>query len=828
MSFFKKMAAIPALFLALCFGSAAWSAISLDSVTTTAFSNMGNGLSYSHTTGSGSNVVMLVSVGSSSGSPNDANSVTFDGNPLSLVAKKVQPLSIGAYEIAEIWALINPPASTTGNVVVSFPLSSGIGSGAGAWSGVDLNNPFGSVSLDGVNASNTLNSFFNSSTAGSLLFSVVTDPFGLAFPGGFDSQLDLIWDTPGTQLSNLGTMAAPTTGPYSVTNTSGGSLGFAQVLLELRPADAADTVTPSPSPTEVQSPTETPTPSITDTFTISPTFTDSPTASATPTSTETPVNEGAIVQPNYLFQFENSVRDSITCLQPTQTGSIAFTQSPAPPAGSTGGFYSIQFGNGVERIGSAAIASALNGARYVALEAWVQPDNTSYNQGQRIFSFGGAGNGVVMRQGSGSIQAVDVGGGWQTVNSNQVLIQDQWNHLVYVFDSTDPNNSHSDIYINGVLDQTSSGTCGSGGLSCPFVCSNFTIGNREDGSRPFLGKIKDAAVYIGNPIVAPFYPFVFSLGTCQPTHTVTPSVTPSFTISPTQTMTQTPSADTDTETQTFTDTPTDTDTFTDTDTPTDTETPTITPTSTPAGPGTDLQPNHLFPFEKNAKDSITCAALTTVGNVTYAKNQPPVLNTSGGLYSVNLGDDGEWLSSPQIAAELNGADYVAIGFWVYPTNTNYNFGQRMISFGGPANAIVMSRNSGDIQAVIHGGTWAQVNSSRELPDEAWSHVFMIFDSTDPDNATLNLFFNNENVGSSSGTCGQTGQPCAFTCSDFTIGNREDGSRPFFGNMKDVEIYIGRSVVSPFYPYAFNLGPCRPAPIGGGGSGRTSPFLFPFW
>jgi hypothetical protein len=108
-----------------------------------------NTLDIPHTTGTGTDRLMLVGVSWNCGTTSRSiSSVTFGSYTLSNVITQLGENSSGDDRFSAIYSLINPPAGETGNVTITFSgsVSNGIVAGAVNFAGVDQTTPLGTPS----------------------------------------------------------------------------------------------------------------------------------------------------------------------------------------------------------------------------------------------------------------------------------------------------------------------------------------------------------------------------------------------------------------------------------------------------------------------------------------------------------------------------------------------------------------------------------------------------------------------------------------------------------------------------------------------------------
>ncbi len=133
----------------------------------------GSTLTFSHTTGSGSNTLLLVGVsfecsGASCALSAPANTVKFGGTSLTLVGRGINTTQDAA---VEIWKMLSPPASTTANVVVTLGLAQDSIAGAVTLAGVDQSQ---TLTLQSVAGASGVPSLTVTSATGEMVFDVVT------------------------------------------------------------------------------------------------------------------------------------------------------------------------------------------------------------------------------------------------------------------------------------------------------------------------------------------------------------------------------------------------------------------------------------------------------------------------------------------------------------------------------------------------------------------------------------------------------------------------------------------------------------------------------
>jgi len=118
-------------------------------------------ISFSHTTGTGMNRLMLVGVSANSyGSVQTISSVTFNYDTTELPLTEVGSVENEGGRLAAIYGLVDPPSGQAGTVVVTFSgsVGNGIVAGAANFAGVDQDTPFGTyASNTGTDTTPTVN-----------------------------------------------------------------------------------------------------------------------------------------------------------------------------------------------------------------------------------------------------------------------------------------------------------------------------------------------------------------------------------------------------------------------------------------------------------------------------------------------------------------------------------------------------------------------------------------------------------------------------------------------------------------------------------------------
>jgi uncharacterized repeat protein (TIGR01451 family) len=209
--------------------------VSGDSITVSgaATSSSGTGtLTFSHSTGSGTNRLLVVGVAySSSATGPTITSVTFNGTSNYLINAGTL-IANGTTRRIEIFYMVNPPLSTTGNVVVTFPtgISSAV-AGAVTFAGVNQTAPIRTfTSNTGSDAAPTVNV---ATSAGDLVFDTVVVGNATLTPDGSQSSL---WNVlQSANIRGAASTKAATTSSTTMSWTAGSSQTWAIGAVAIEP-----------------------------------------------------------------------------------------------------------------------------------------------------------------------------------------------------------------------------------------------------------------------------------------------------------------------------------------------------------------------------------------------------------------------------------------------------------------------------------------------------------------------------------------------------------------------------------------------------------------
>src|SRR3990172_7700774 len=258
--------------------------------------------------------------------------------------------------------------------------------------------------------------------------------------------------------------------------------------------------------------------------------------------------------------------------------------------------------------------------------------------------------------------------GTNSVNvQTNVIVDNAFHHVAGVVDR---NNQTISIYLNGVLQQTSSiASIGNISNSVRLFIGHQSLDSPFTLLQPFNGVIDELEIFnralsaseiqailnthnAGKCKATPT-PTTTATATNTPTNTPTAAATatstptststatPTATTTPTDTPTATPTnTPTETATPTPTDTPTNTPTPTLTNTPTPTETPTVTPTP-PATPTPSATPTDT-PTSPPTTTPTDTPAPTSVADLVITKSDSPDPVTAGAnlIYTINVQNNG--------------------------------------------------------------------------------------------------------------------------------------------------------------------------------------------
>ena len=189
-------------------------------------------LSFSHSTGSGTNRLLVVGVayGSTATGPT-ITSVTFSGTSNYLINAGML-IANGTTRRVEIFYMVAPPVSTTGNVIVTFPTGISYAvAGAVTFAGVNQTAPIRTfASNTGTDAAPTVNV---TTSAGDLVFDTVVVGNATLTPDGSQSSL---WNVlQGTNLRGAASTKAATTGSTTMSWTAGSGQTWAIGAVAIEP-----------------------------------------------------------------------------------------------------------------------------------------------------------------------------------------------------------------------------------------------------------------------------------------------------------------------------------------------------------------------------------------------------------------------------------------------------------------------------------------------------------------------------------------------------------------------------------------------------------------
>lgn len=226
-------------------------AIAVDATSSSQSANASS-RTFAHTIGTGDNRLLLVAIAvgatSSTGTSPTVTSVTYDGNPLTLVGSRVSGSGgVNDDAISYIYRLI-APASGTANVVVNLSGAGSITVGATSFNNVHQTTPLGAYTSNS-NTSGTA-SVVTTSAADEVVFSTAAwdEGYTITVAGGQTS----LWNL--TTTGPLSGAASTKPGAASVTSTFTGSASdqdWAVSGVSIKPAPAGG----SPTATFIQAPT---------------------------------------------------------------------------------------------------------------------------------------------------------------------------------------------------------------------------------------------------------------------------------------------------------------------------------------------------------------------------------------------------------------------------------------------------------------------------------------------------------------------------------------------------------------------------------------------
>ena len=151
------VALVMGLILVLPAASALAAPVTKEGATPTGQTATGSSITFSHTSGTGANRLLLVGISWNCGTTNRTiSSVTWNGTPLTEVKTQLG-YNTDNPRYSAIYKLVAPPSGTTGNVVVTFSgaVSNGAIAGAANFANVDQTTPLGTAAGAGSATSDT-------------------------------------------------------------------------------------------------------------------------------------------------------------------------------------------------------------------------------------------------------------------------------------------------------------------------------------------------------------------------------------------------------------------------------------------------------------------------------------------------------------------------------------------------------------------------------------------------------------------------------------------------------------------------------------------------
>ena len=225
--------------------------VTLDGAVSTNTLASGSSITVSHTTGTGTDRLMLVGIcWNSASSAANISSVTFSNNgggtTLSLSGVRTQQVATGFYRYAAIYSLLNPPSGQAGPVKVTFSASVSAGTvvGVANFAGVDQTTPLGAS--NGTSATNTAPSLTLTGLSGNELV------FDTVFIGGNpvpsltnDLSQTRLWTNGVGNARGAASIKQATSSSVTMSWSASGTGGpWAIVVAPIKPA-GADTTPPT-------------------------------------------------------------------------------------------------------------------------------------------------------------------------------------------------------------------------------------------------------------------------------------------------------------------------------------------------------------------------------------------------------------------------------------------------------------------------------------------------------------------------------------------------------------------------------------------------------
>ena len=205
-------------------------------------------LSFSHTTGSGANRLLIVGVsyecsGASCAANPPSNAVKFNGTSLTLIGRK---FDTSHDVVVDIWRLFNPPASTSGTVEVTLGLNQDTVAGAITFAGVDQAQ---TLSLQSAIGTGTIPTISVTASVGYEILAVASWDNPTGSPSSANtSQWNLrstANDSTSGGIRGAGSTAVGTGSALSMNWTSAASGDWAVAAITIKPATASGSLTTS-------------------------------------------------------------------------------------------------------------------------------------------------------------------------------------------------------------------------------------------------------------------------------------------------------------------------------------------------------------------------------------------------------------------------------------------------------------------------------------------------------------------------------------------------------------------------------------------------------
>ncbi|ATC64553.1 hypothetical protein CMV30_11640 [Nibricoccus aquaticus] len=237
----KSVRALLASFVCTAFAVSTSAAITFDAVASKAATN-GSNTSWSHTTGSGTDRILIVGLATEDTSTSVLNvsAITYGGVALTAVANSTATAGSSTYDRTQLFYLLNPASGTNTISVTWGGAVNGISAGSTSLAGVTQSAP-SVAAINSTTSGNTISANIAVATAGSWLVSVANSGASNATLTAGSTQIKR-WGLGQSNSGGAGSTASPATGTVSTSWTASSSSQLALSVAVLTPSSGGTTV----------------------------------------------------------------------------------------------------------------------------------------------------------------------------------------------------------------------------------------------------------------------------------------------------------------------------------------------------------------------------------------------------------------------------------------------------------------------------------------------------------------------------------------------------------------------------------------------------------